>query len=83
MSTSFTPEQTQQLGKACKEISNALARAEGEKDLIRETINKVSADLKIPKKLVSKLAKTYHKKNFDQEEADHDTFVKLYKSVVK
>jgi hypothetical protein len=60
-----------------------MTRMEGEKDYIKESIAKVSKDLQLPKKLVSRLIKVYHKQNYDEEVATHEQFEKLYETIVK
>ena len=79
----LTPEQKKDLQKAVHEISNSMTRMEAERDLIREIVKDQSQNLQIPKKIVSKIAKTYHKQNLAQEVADHEEFVELYESVTK
>jgi Zn-dependent M32 family carboxypeptidase len=79
----LTPEQKKELQKAVQEISNSMTRMEAERDLIREIVKDQSQNLQIPKKIVSKIAKTYHKQNLAQEVADHEEFVELYESVTK
>jgi hypothetical protein len=79
----LTPEQKKDLQKAVQEISNSMTRMEAERDLIREIVKDQSQTLQIPKKIVSKIAKTYHKQNLAQEVADHEEFVELYESVTK
>lgn len=76
-------EDKQKLSAALTETSKSLARATGEKEYVREAIKKVSDDLKLPKKLVSKLVKVHYKQNFDEEVAQHEEFEKLYQTVVK
>ena len=79
----LSSEEKQQLSAALTETSKSLARAQGEKEYVREAIKKVSDDLKLPKKLVSKLVKVHYKQNFDEEIAEHEEFEKLYQTVVK
>jgi Zn-dependent M32 family carboxypeptidase len=79
----LTPEQKKDLQKAVHEISNSMTRMEAERDLIREIVKDQSQNLQIPKKIVAKIAKTYHKQNLAQEVADHEEFVELYESVTK
>jgi hypothetical protein len=79
----LTPEQKKDLQKAVQEISNSMTRMEAERDLIREIVKDQSQNLQIPKKIISKIAKTYHKQNLTQEIADHEEFVELYESVTK
>jgi hypothetical protein len=66
-----------------RECSGSMTRMEGEKDYIKESIAKVSKDLQLPKKLVARLIKVYHKQNFDEEVATHEQFEKLYETIVK
>lgn len=79
----LSAEEKQQLSSALTETSKSLARAQGEKEYIRESIKKVSDTLKLPKKLVSKLVKVHYKQNFDEEVAQHEEFEKIYQTVVK
>jgi hypothetical protein len=79
----LTPEQKKDLQNAVQEISNSMTRMEAERDLIREIVKDQSQTLQIPKKIVAKIAKTYHKQNLTQEIADHEEFVELYEKVTK
>jgi hypothetical protein len=60
-----------------------LTRQEGEKDYIKESITRICNDLKLPKKLVTRLVKVYHKQNYDEEVATHEQFEQLYETIVK
>ena len=79
----LNPEQTKKLKGAIQEISNSMLRTEAERDLIREIVKEQSAELQIPKKIISKIAKTYHKQSLTQDIQDHEDFVELYDKVVK
>lgn len=79
----LTDDQKKKLQGAIREISNSMTRTEAERDLIREIVKEQSAELQIPKKIISKIAKTYHKQNLTQEVADHEEFVELYEKVTK
>lgn len=68
---------------AIKECSNSMVFIEGEKDLIKEATKKVCDDLKLPKRLVSRMIKVYHKQNYDEEVATHEQFEQLYETIVK
>ena len=76
-----TDEQKKQLKGAIQEISNSMLRSEAERDLVREIVKEQSAELQIPKKIITKIAKTFHKQNLAQEVADHEDFVELYEKV--
>lgn len=78
-----SPEDRKKLKDAIQEISNSMTRMEAERDLIREIIKDQSTNLLIPKKIIAKIAKTYHKQNLTQEVEDHEDFVDLYETIVK
>lgn len=77
----LTTEQKNELHKAIREISDSMTRTEAERDLIKEIVKDQSDQLQIPKKVISKIAKTFHRQNLAQEVADHEEFVELYEKV--
>lgn len=79
----LSPEEKQQLAAALSETSKSLARAQGEREYVREAIKKVCDDLKLPKKIVSKLVKVHYKQNFDEVVGEHADFERIYETVVK
>ncbi len=78
-----SPEDKKKLKDAIQEISNSMTRMEAERDLIKEIIKDQSDQFQIPKKILAKIAKTYHKQNLTQEVEDHEDFVELYEEVTK
>ena len=76
-------EQKKQLKGAIQEISNSMLRSEAERDLVREIVKEQSAELQIPKKIITKIAKTFHKQSLTQDIQDHEDFVELYDKVTK
>ena len=66
-----------------QEISNSLTRIEAERDLIKEILKKMQDECEIPKKLSRKIAKVYHKRNYEEEVAQQNDFVDLYEIVAK
>lgn len=81
--TISSPDDRKKIKDAVQEISNSLTRIEAERDLIREIVKEVSDNHQIPRKIISKIAKTFHKQNLSQEIADHEDFVDLYDTVTK
>jgi len=77
------PADRTKLFNVLKECSASMTRQEGEKDLIKESITRICNDLKLPKKLVTRLVKVYHKQNYDEEVATHEQFEQLYETIVK
>jgi hypothetical protein len=77
------PADREKLLKVIRECSDSMTRAEAEKDYIRESITEISKVLQLPKRLVARMVKVYHKQNYDEEVATHDQFETLYETVVK
>ena len=69
--------------KSIEAISDSMTRIEGEKNWIKEEIAAVSEATKIPKKFLNKLARTYHKQNFDNVMKEVEDFEALYDVIVK
>jgi hypothetical protein len=66
-----------------QEISNSLTRIEAERDLIKDILQKMQDECELPKKLSRKLAKVYHKRNYEEEVAEQSDFQTVYESVAK
>ena len=77
------PADREKLLKVIREVSDSMARSQGEKDYIREAIADISKQLQLPKKIVAKMAKVYFKQNYDEEVAVQDQFETLYETIVK
>jgi hypothetical protein len=77
----LTPADKLKLEGALKDMSASMARVEAERDLQKNVIGDICEELDLNKKVFRKLAKTYHKQNFDQEVATHEEFEQLYETV--
>jgi hypothetical protein len=66
---------------AMQEGSNSLVRIDAEKDLIKNIVEDLFEQYKIPKKTLSKMIRVYHKQTFLQEVANNDEFEELYQTV--
>lgn len=76
-------EDREKLLKVIKECSNSLTRMEAERDYIKEAVGDASKQFQLPKRLVKRMVKVYHKQNYDEEVAVHGQFEELYETVVK
>lgn len=77
------PADQEKLLKVLRECSGAMTRMEGERDYIKESVTEICNQLQLPKKLVSRMVKVYHKQNYDEEVATHEQFETLYETIVK
>lgn len=83
MSIFSTEEDRKKFMGAVKEISNSMIRIEAERDLIKEIVKEKSDEFQIPRKIINKIAKTYHKQNLTQVETEHEEFVEIYEETTK
>ena len=77
------PADKEKFLKVLKTCSDSLTRIDAEKELIREEIKAICEELQLPKRLVARMVKVYHKQNYDEEVAVHEQFETLYETVVK
>lgn len=76
-------EDQQKLFDLLKLCSMSKTRIAAERDLMSENLKKISKEIGIDKKLLSKLATVYHKQNYDEEVACNEQFEMLYNIIVK
>ena len=83
MSTQISnPEDRKKIKNALQEISDSMTRMEAERDLIKDIIQDVSDNHKLPKKYISKMARIYHKQNFQITQQETEELESLYITVV-
>lgn len=71
------------INDALQEASNSMTRIDAEKDLIKTILADLSDTFQLPRKTVNKLARIYHKQNFNQEAQEFEDLETLYEEVVK
>lgn len=76
------PADRKKLLDCLKECSNSLTRIEGERDYIKEAVTDIAKQLQLPKRIMNKMVKVYHKQNYDEEVATQEQFEQLYETVV-
>lgn len=81
MSLPQDPEARKAIRKVLDELSGSMTRIEGERDYITETIKKLSEEYQINKKVLRRMAKTYHRQNFSSEIAENEEFETMYEQV--
>ena len=67
---------------AITEISHSMTRISAERDFIKDAVSDVSDKFQIPKKIVAKMARVYHKQSFNTESEENSEFESLYEEVV-
>ena len=76
-------KQLKELKGALEEINNYFNEIEHRQKLIKEIIDLTCDNTKLPKKIVSKMAKVYHKQSFQQEVAENKEFESLFESITE
>lgn len=65
------------------EISGSYSRIEAERDLIKDIVQNLADDFELSKKQVNKIARAYHKNNYNQQVAESEEFQELYESLLE
>ena len=81
MSLPQDPQARKAIRKVLDELSGSMSRIEGERDYISETIKKLSEEYQLNKKVLRRMAKTYHRQNFSSEIAENEEFETMYEQV--
>lgn len=77
------PKEREKLLGVLRECDEAMTRIDAERDFIKEAVASIAEELLLPKQLVSKMVKIYHKRNFDEEVRKHEQFETLYESIIE
>jgi hypothetical protein len=79
----FDEEQLKVLKSGLKELSDVFTMQESQKEVVKEIVSNLNEELNIPKKIISKLAKTYHKRNFESVSMENEEFELLYSGIIE
>ena len=74
----FDEEQLKELKGRVEEIVVCLTRIQAQNESIRDIVDLTFDHLKIPKKIIKKMAKAKFKQNFQAEVAENTEFENLY-----
>lgn len=76
------PQDKSKLRKALRDVSAAMLIVEGQREVIKDIKNEICEDLQIEKKVFNRMAKVFHRGNFQEEVMVNDEFEALYQEVV-
>jgi hypothetical protein len=65
------------------EMSNEMSIIEGHKEAIKDIVDAVYDKYKLPKKIINRLAKAYHKQSFQEEVQLDNEFEAIYVGVTE
>jgi len=72
----------QKVRNAVVEVSDALTRAQAERELIREIVKKIHDEEGIDKRVFRKICQTYYKGNFQDETYLNEEFESTFTNVM-
>ena len=75
---SFDENQLKSIHDALSEISNEMTVIDSHKEAIKDVIDALYDNFKIPKKVLRRMAKTHHKQSFQEEVTEDNEFEALY-----
>lgn len=77
------PADRKKIKDALQEISNSMTRMDAERDLIKEVKANLFEEYKehLSKRQIAKMARVYHKQNFQEEVMLHEQFETLYEEI--
>ena len=78
----FTNKELDALKSGMKELSDVFTMQESQREVVKEIIDRVHEELKIPKKIIRKMANTWHKRNYNEVVAEQQEFEALYEGVI-
>jgi len=81
MTIPSSPSDRKAILDCMKEISGSMTRIEAERDFIREAIKNICDEQNLSKKTFRRMAKVYHKQNFNAEIEEHEEFETLYETI--
>jgi len=75
---SLSDEERKTIRGCIQELSKSMARVDGEKEYQKSAITDICEKLSFDKKLLRKMATTYHKANFNELSEAHSEFETYY-----
>lgn len=74
-------EDRKRIKAAMEEISNSYTRVEAERDFVKEAINSLSEDVDVPKNILRKMARIYHRQNMADVVSEVEDIEALMESI--
>lgn len=78
-----SPADRQKFKTMLVEMTNAMQRADDEKESIKEIANAAQEQFSVKKKTVMKLARTMYKRNYADLQAENEDFETLYETLIE
>jgi hypothetical protein len=79
----FSENDLKGIKDALSEMSNEMSIIEGHKEAMKDIVDAVYDKYKLPKKIINRLAKAYHKQSFQEEVQLDNEFEAIYVGVTE
>jgi 16S rRNA C967 or C1407 C5-methylase (RsmB/RsmF family) len=79
----FSEDDLKAIKNSISEMSNEMSIIEGHKEAIKDIVDAVYDKYKLPKKIINRLAKAYHKQSFQEEVQLDNEFEAIYVGVTE
>lgn len=76
-----SPADLEAINKVMKEISDSMTRQEGEAEFQKETFKELEEKYGVKSKHFRRMAKDFHKDEFDKKVSEEEDYQQLYESV--
>ena len=77
----FSDLQVKAIKGLCNELSASMTRAEAERDFMKEAVSAISKEHEIPKPLLKKMSKIYHKSRFNTVKEENAELEESYQQI--
>lgn len=77
----YSSDELVKLKKGIREMSDVMSMMDAQRDTLKSIIDELYDEVKIPKKIIRKLAKAYHKQNFSQQVVENEEFELFYEGI--
>jgi TRAP-type mannitol/chloroaromatic compound transport system substrate-binding protein len=81
LSLNLTESQVKALKDAVDEINVSMSRIESENEQIKDIVDAAFDLVKVPKKIIKRLAKAKYQNSLQEETAEFNDFVKLFDAI--
>lgn len=78
----LTEEQITTLKNGIREMSDLMTIMDSQRESMKEVISRLFEEVNIPKKIIRKMAKTYHKGNYSEVVMEDSEFQTIYEGVI-
>lgn len=77
-----SPADQEKIRRVLQTISDSLTRIESERELIKDEVDALAEEYDLKKKYINKLARTFHRQNYDEQAVEHEQFSRMYEELM-